>query len=126
MNPHLTQQYLNMSYKALKSRPHLWKIKDPELRSRYYVYMQQRNQALYRKEQWNFTFDQWHEIWQDHWHLRGRDRDSLCMSRISETLPWSRNNVWLITYGTHAHRRQCRRQDPNYDLEDSRIHYRPQ
>ena len=54
-------------------------------------------QARHRKEPWSMTFDDWCVVWADHWHQRGRDSDSLCMTRCDVTEPWSRSNVCLIT-----------------------------
>lgn len=84
--------------KLHKPRPHVWRVaKDPETRLQYYNWMQARTQAVYRGAEWELTFRQWQNVWRDSWHLRGRDSDSLCITRIDRTKPWRRNNVELIT-----------------------------
>jgi len=54
-------------------------------------------QARHRKELWSLTLDQWRAVWADHWQERGRDSDSLCMTRCDVNLPWTIDNVCLIT-----------------------------
>ena len=54
-------------------------------------------QARHRKELWSLTLDQWRAVWADHWHERGRDSDSLCMTRCDVNQPWTIDNVCLIT-----------------------------
>ncbi len=84
-------------------RPHLWKTgPDPELRKRYYVWLQQRNQALYRDEGWHIEFDAWLRLWEPYWHLRGRERGTMCMTRRDWSLPWTLDNVQVITRSEHA------------------------
>ena len=85
------------------ARPHLWKTgPDPLLRRRYYQWMQQRNQAQWRGETWNISFEAWQLLWQDLWDLRGRTRSSLCMSRQDWELPWTTDNVIIVTREVHA------------------------
>jgi len=84
-------------------RPHLWITgPDPELRRRYYVYLQQRNQAQWREEGWSIDFASWMRLWADKWDLRGRERGSYCMTRRDWSLPWTLDNVHVITRSEHA------------------------
>lgn len=88
---------------ARHPRPHLWKTgPDPDLRQRYYLWLQQRNQALWRGEGWHIDFADWMELWQPYWHLRGRSRGHMCMSRQDWSLPWTLDNVIIVTRETHA------------------------
>ena len=59
-------------------------------------FTQQRNQAQWRKEQWQLEWEEWLELWLPEWHRRGRTRDSVCMSRRDRTGPWHRDNVEII------------------------------
>ena len=72
------------------------------LRKKYYVFLQQRNQALFRGEGWTIDFDTWLEIWGEQWHLRGRERGSMCMTRLDWERPWTADNVHIITREAHA------------------------
>jgi len=84
-------------------RPHLWKTgPDPVLRHKYYVWLQQRNQALWRDEGWHLPFETWLDIWGTAWPLRGRTRGSMCMSRQDWSAPWTADNVIIVTRETHA------------------------
>ena len=83
--------------------PHLWKTgPDPERHHRFDTWIQQRNQAQWRSEEWDLDFETWLAIWEPHWHLRGRCRGHMCMSRIDWDLPWSADNVAIITREEHA------------------------
>ncbi len=84
-------------------RPHVWKIgPDPELHAKYRVWLQQRNQALWRGEGWHIDFDVWCEIWGDQWHNRGRERGTMCMTRRDWSEPWTEDNAIIVTRSQHA------------------------
>lgn len=84
-------------------RPHIWKTgPDPVLHKKYKVYLQQRNQAQWRDEGWDIDFASWCRLWADKWELRGRTRGTYCMTRIDWSLPWTLDNVHVITRSEHA------------------------
>lgn len=86
-----------------KPRPHLWRAgPDPVRHKKYLTWLQQRNQALYRDEGWDIDFEPWCELWAEHWDLRGRTRGSYCMTRRDWSLPWTVDNVHVITRSEHA------------------------
>lgn len=86
-----------------KPRPHIWKSgPDPVQHKKYLTWLQQRNQALFRDEGWSIDFDAWCELWRDKWDLRGRTKGSYCMTRIDWSLPWTLDNVQVITRSEHA------------------------
>ena len=86
-----------------KKRPHLWVTgPDPVLHKKYLVWLQQRNQALWREESWHIDFSDWCAIWGDLWLVRGRERGHYCMSRKDWGLPWTVDNVHVITREAHA------------------------
>ena len=93
--------------KARGTRPHIWRTgPDPIRHKQYRVWLQQRNQALWRGEGWDedLDFDRWLSIWGDQYHLRGRTRGTLCMTRCDWELPWSPTNVEIVTREEHARR----------------------
>lgn len=86
-----------------KPRPHLWITgPDPVLHKKYLTWLQQRNQALFRDEGWTIEFKDWLLLWQEHWHQRGRERGHYCMTRKDWSLPWTLDNVHVITRSEHA------------------------
>lgn len=77
--------------------PHVWKSgPDPLRHEQYQKWLQQRNQAQWRGEEWELTFEQWLAAWGDNYHLRGRETGQYSMTRINRTLGWSHDNVMLI------------------------------
>lgn len=83
--------------------PHLWKSgPDPDLHDRYLVWTQHRNQAQWRGELYNLSFDDWLDVWGDLYPLKGRTRDSMCMTRIDASLPWSKSNTQIVSRSRHA------------------------
>jgi hypothetical protein len=90
---------------AMNTRPHRWATgPDPELRRKFQVWGQSRNQARWRGEPWELTLDQFIDIWGADWHLRGRCRGSMCMTRRDPALPWRADNTELVTRECHAQR----------------------
>ena len=85
-----------------KPRPHTWKIgPDPVRHARYFIWLQQRNQARFRKETWDLTFDQWLEVWGEMILQRGRKKNDYCMTRWDPEGPWDSKNAYIIKRGHH-------------------------
>ena len=61
------------------------------------VYVQQKAQAAYREEEWNFPFDEWKELWfeDNKWDNRGRHAGGYRMRRLDAALPWCKENVTI-------------------------------
>lgn len=79
-------------------RPHTWTTGlDPVRHDQYGAFLQCRAQANYRGEEWGMTFEEYEQLWQGQWHLRGRDADSLSMSRRDRDQPWTLENTYLDT-----------------------------
>jgi hypothetical protein len=79
-------------------RPHLWRAgPDPTRHDQYQAWLRSRAQAHFRGEAWNLTFEEYEAIWSPFWHQRGRDSNSLSMSRRDRTGAWSRDNCFLAT-----------------------------
>ena len=84
-------------------RPQVWITgPDPVLHEKYRVWLQQKNQAQWRDEGWSIGFTDWCNLWADLWESRGRTRGSYCMSRLDWSLPWTLDNVAVITREAHA------------------------
>lgn len=84
-------------------RPHVWVSgPDPVVHQKYRHWIQQKNQAQFRDEGWTIPFELWVEMWGDLWYNRGRQRGDYCMTRIDRELPWTPDNVHVITREAHA------------------------
>lgn len=84
-------------------RPHTW-ITGPDqiTHDQYRAFIQARNQANFRGETWEMEFDQYQQVWEGHWHQRGRMRDDVCLTRCDHQASWNPDNVEIITRGQHA------------------------
>jgi len=84
-------------------RPQTWLSGPDETRHEQHIaWRQQKNQAQFRGETWQLTFDDWVELWGDQWWDRGRERGCYCMTRRDWELPWTRDNAQVITREAHA------------------------
>ena len=84
-------------------RPHVW-VSGPDLErhKKYRHWIQQKNQAQFREEGWDIPFEAWLELWGDLWYQRGRTRGCYCMTRRDNELPWTLDNVYVVTREQHA------------------------
>ena len=86
-------------------RPQVWKAgPDPVRHEQFKVWGQQKNQANWREEGWHLSFEVWCDIWNSSgfWPNRGRERGDYCMTRRDWSLPWTPDNVAIITRTEHA------------------------
>jgi hypothetical protein len=97
-----------MTYRKItrpNTQPQRWKT-GPDLRThlQYRAWVQQRNQAIFREEGWRVTFEEYQDLWQDHWEQRGRLSTSYMMTRANADRPWSWANCVVITRQQHGQR----------------------
>jgi hypothetical protein len=79
-------------------KPHVWLTgPDPERHKLYVPFLKQKAQAMFRKELWDLTFDQWEALWDGRFHLRGRRSDDLCMTMSDPDLGWTTTNAVIVT-----------------------------
>ena len=86
-------------------RPQVWTTgPDPVRHQQFRVWGQQKNQAQWRDEGWSIGFRDWCDLWDQsgQWLNRGRERGCYCMSRLDWSLPWTVDNVAIITREAHA------------------------
>lgn len=77
--------------------PHIWRSgPDPQRHQQYQTWQVHRCQARYRGEQYDLTFEDYHEIWGVHWCQRGRRLGDLQLRRRNPELPWRRDNTQLM------------------------------
>jgi hypothetical protein len=74
-------------------RPHLWKYPDPLEHEQHIAWMRMSAQARFRGEAWDLGFEDFKEIWNPVWHLRGRGRNDYCLTRLDPDLAWTRENT---------------------------------
>lgn len=70
---------------------------DPEMHRKHIAFLRARSQAVFRKEVWELTLDDWFELWTpDLWLRRGRKRTDLALTRLDWDKPWNKNNVKIM------------------------------
>lgn len=83
-------------------RPHSWLSGPDEYKhSMYTPWMLSRAQANFRKEEFLLSFEEYYEMWKDHWDNRGRKPDNMCMTRKDPLGPWSKDNAYIISRKEH-------------------------
>lgn len=60
-------------------------------------YAQHKSRAKERGIEWEFTFEEWCEIWEPHWAKRGVHKDELGMCRTRDLGSYRPDNVRLDT-----------------------------
>lgn len=60
-------------------------------------YSEHRSRASARGIEWEFTFEEWCEIWAPHWERRGPQRDGRVMCRTQDQGAYSPDNVRIDT-----------------------------
>lgn len=77
-----------------KTRPALWKSGPDEYRHEIYqAFLKRRAQANFRQEGWAMDYEEFYDLWKDDWNNRGRLSHQVCMSRIDDEKPWTRDNT---------------------------------
>ena len=67
-----------------------------------------KNQAQWRGEAWTISFEEYKQLWGEHWHNRGREKGCYCMTRRDPTEPWTPANAQVITREQHARTQSAR------------------
>lgn len=98
-------------------RPNAWKVPGEIPHQQHVAWHRMRAQAIYRKEAWNLSFEEFQEIWKDHWHQRGRGADNYCLTRADDTQPWDRNNCICVQRIVHLRRHRNRQANGYYSKD---------
>lgn len=86
-------------------RPHLWMYgPDPIRHQQHDAYNKHRAQALFRGEEYSLTFYDYEQIWGDLWHRRGKQRDSMVMTRQDLEDGWHPYNTIIMLRLDHLRR----------------------
>ena len=67
-------------------------------------------QAKFRKEPWDLSWEDYNQIWDKKWHLRGTEKGSYVLTKIDQSGVWHKDNVEVI-----PRLEQWRRQNKNPD-----------
>lgn len=104
-------------------RPHTWVIGEDAghyKHSMYLPWLRAKAQARFRDEDWQLTFEEFYELWKDHWPKRGRAVDALCMSRMDFDAEWSVANCRIVDRADHLKRQGEYRRSKNAEIKYSK------
>lgn len=77
-------------------KSHLWVTgPDPIIHGYFRVFLQHRNQANFRNEDYELSFEQWLSIWGDKIEQRGRKTGQYQMIRIDKDSAWTIDNIMI-------------------------------
>ena len=89
-------------------------------RRRHRAFVCHRSQCWYRSEEYHITEELWNQIWTEElFRERGRENQSLCLTRRSVDLPWQSGNLAIVPRSQQlkiAGRRRRRWPEPDDDL----------
>lgn len=92
---------MNPAYKKL------WAVQcTDEEHEHYRKFVQHRNQAKYRQEEWAMEFLPWLALWGDRINERGPRWGQYYMQRRDRTMAWTIENTMLRRWGDSPHSRQ--------------------
>jgi hypothetical protein len=84
--------------------PNSW-IVGPDTRrhDQYSAWLKHKSQAAYRGEDHELTFEQWETLWNEDfaWENRGRENNSVNLTRLDKEKGWTLDNVILVERITH-------------------------
>jgi len=104
-----TTKYATHKRKGKFTRPWI-SGPDPFHHEMYYAWAKHRSQAIYRKEAYELTWEDWQIIWAnpEDFLRRGRDRNDLVLTRQDPELPWTMRNVEIMVRLDHLRRERAR------------------
>jgi len=91
-------------------RPHTWIVQGEIPHRQYLAWMQMKAQALYRKELFLLSFDEFQRLWQGLWDRKGRGADDYCLTREDPDGAWEYSNVNCIPRIEHLRRQRLYKQ----------------
>jgi hypothetical protein len=77
-------------------------------------------QAKFRDEPWDLSWEDYNQIWDKKWHLRGTEKGSYVLTKIDQSGVWHKDNVEVI-----PRLEQWRRQNKNRTGNNLGKKYRP-
>jgi hypothetical protein len=87
-----------MAYPKGRPRPERRKYNDDTLTAQNLAWARHKAQAKYRGEAYELSFEDWLAFWTPAaWSMKGRGRNSICLTRKDIEGPWSRDNCELMS-----------------------------
>ena len=83
--------------------PHTWKTgPNPLHHAMHIAFNYARNNAKTQKTEWKISWEDFKQVWEPIWHLRGRSATDLCWTRIDLEKAWCMDNVEVMTRHQHG------------------------
>lgn len=76
---------------AMALRPY----KDDRTTSMNTCFIRAKAQAAFRGEEWNLTFEEYFNMWDEHYDQKGRGREDYSWTRIDPDAPWETSNIMI-------------------------------
>jgi hypothetical protein len=76
----------------------------------YQPWLLAKAQVMYRVREglaegdWNLEFEDWYELWKDHWDNRGRLGHNMCITRKDFEKSWDKDNCEIVERQEHLKR----------------------
>ena len=80
-------------------QPKRWKHADPEIHKKYRPYLMNKEQAKFRKEDYQLSFEDYCQIWSNDWANRGRKMGQMYLTRKDASKAWNLDNCVLAVIG---------------------------
>ena len=100
-------------------RPHTWKIPGEIPHQQYCAWLQMKAQAMYRKEIFLLTFEEYQRLWLGYWHKKGRGSNDYCLTREDPEGAWEYSNISCIPRIDHLRRQKTYKQGMKYGKSNS-------
>jgi hypothetical protein len=111
-----------------KQRPKAWIFpNDPVKNQAYLCYLRAKAQAKFRKEFWEFSFEDWWAMWEasGQWHNKGKKAHEYCMMQHDTDQGWTKANAYVATRAEHYRTQHKRRKQgtpqPEWDSRDRKF-----
>ncbi|CAB4137267.1 hypothetical protein UFOVP322_26 [uncultured Caudovirales phage] len=87
-------------------RPQCWKVQGEIPHQQYLAWLQMKAQAMYRRETFALSFEEFQLLWIDKWNMKGRGKDNYCLTREDPNGAWIWGNVICLPRIEHLRRQK--------------------
>jgi len=103
-------------------RPQCWKVQGEIPHQQYLAWLQMKAQAMYRKEIFALSFEEYQQIWLGYWDKKGRGSDDYCLTREDPDGAWIRGNVLCLPRVEHLRRQKLYKKERKNGTKNHKIH----